>query len=348
MLDPCAIFLSAAASDDLESCDGYLQHARRLSKGGTEPGFLRLAHAFANDSCVTCDDFTRWMAYREGENAAGPARCCAACPLGGMIEKTEQLVFINSFLFQNEPVTEIDGAEDEAATELREALESAQDGDTIALRGAFEYDDELGFCTSGGKAVRLLGLDPPPGQSSIHAANHCLQINAPGAILENLSLSSGSVARSRQLRFLPGPGAFAGVYGMHISPSPDRPRDRLQGSPSIIVKDCLVKGRCGSAMVLGEGTRCACLRSRFNSPTFVGIAIAETGVVLRLSGCVLDGTNYGSQPMQLRGRTSDAAVRALGAANRFAGVQNASREEMLREGEDNSSYDLQPHTVVLV
>ena len=168
-LDPGAVLLRRDAEP--HSCDGYVEHALRLSGAdGRQPGLLKLAHALANNACTSCGRVTRLVAWHEHGGATdGLQRCCSDCALPGGGPKTEATI-INELVFLRDPVAVIDATElprDAARMQLHAAVIDAVDGDTIELRGEFRFDgDEDGpfgaFAAAMGAAIRLVGLPRPP------------------------------------------------------------------------------------------------------------------------------------------------------------------------------------------
>ena len=289
-LDPCAVLLLA---DDLDSCDGYFEHAMRLSEGSSRPGFLLLAHALVNNACVECGDVTRFVAWTAD---VGLARCCYGCKLGEEGEPEATCVLINKHLFRSEPSVKIvvgkgDKAAARACTAFNKAVDECVDGDTIAVTGSLKFSmDEHGGLGFGhtGAALRILGVaGPTPSHTEQHGRRHqpasiyldtnCIEVHAAGVMLENLNLGSGS---------------FTSEFDAYMDPEYVEPphhagictfRSSSGVSPSFILKDCKVTGMAGSAVVLAEGSHLACLRTTCASESH-GITVVGDDVVLRLSG----------------------------------------------------------------
>ena len=331
-LDPCAALLHPEAPP--HSCDGYLEHVVRLSGAdGLQPGWLKLAHALADNACVACGAVTRFVAWR-ADGPDGPRRCCPGCALpagsGESGNKTE-VSLINEQFFSREPVKFIDAttlSSNAARMQLHFAIHDAEDGDTIALCGSFLFDDDMdgAFGTFGagmGKAIRLVGLPRPPHMppppplelawqarsrqnflaaeaalgeapyTRIHVSQNCIEVYAPGVMLENLALGSGDPVEfddeGGEMEY------FAGLYAINC--------DR-HGAPSVIFKRCWLHALQGSSLVMDDGARCALLRSVLADSPFMHVH-AKANTVLRISGCHLLDTMVCGM-LSLTGRQNEA------------------------------------------
>ena len=370
-LDPGAVLLRRDAEP--HSCDGYVEHALRLSGAdGRQPGLLKLAHALAKNACTSCGEVTRLVAWHEhGGPTDGLQRCCSGCPLPGLPgsgPKTEATI-INEFLFLREPVAVIDATvlpRDTARMRLHVVVINAVDGDTIALCGEFRFDGDMDgpfgtFAAAMGAAIRLVGLPrpphirpPPPPAISIRGANirahylaaeaalgaqpftkihvsfNCIELYAPGALLENLTLSSGERYEVEGRPF----AGFSAAYAIAAK------REEC-ATPTYIFKRCWLHGLMGSSLVMGVGARCALLQSVCDDTNFFQVH-AEEATVLRISGCHLLDTMMGKL-LSLTGQPSEAAMRAVAASN----VLHAGENQQLLDIHNQAQTGGMPATLLL-
>jgi hypothetical protein len=196
---------------DSEACAqqgaAYATHAHRLPAG-----WHSLAHALAARTCTVCGHVTRWVAHSE-THGLGPLRCCTGCAdellaaSGGSEDEAEDAdpplmfcVVLNAFLFEAEPVATLDGDAlgGAAAAALQAAVFAASDGDTIVLRGAFNFAaDDIMLEVSGERAVRLVGAPPAAPYQPAHGN---FQQHAPRT-MEELQLGQRERAAAAALAF---------------------------------------------------------------------------------------------------------------------------------------------------
>ena len=347
-LDPCAALLHPDAAP--HSCDGYLEHAVRLSGAdGLQPGWLKLAHALADNACVACGTVTRFVAWR-ADGADGQRRCCPGCALpagsGESGDKTE-VSLINEQFFSREPVKVIDAttlSSNAARMQLQVAIFEAEDGDTVALCGSFLFDDDdvtgaFGCFAAGmGRAIRLLGLPrpphmppPPPLKLAWHAESRESFLAAEAALGE-APFTRIHVCNNGIELYAPGVmlenlvlgsgdlvdfggldevPSFAGLCAFNSTADND-----YRGAPSLIVKRCWLHGLQGSSLVMEKGARAAVLQSVFADSLFMHVH-ANADTVLRISGCHLLDTMVCGM-LSLTGEQNEAAVSAIAASNVLA------------------------------
>jgi hypothetical protein len=294
-------------------------------------------------ACGAVTRFVAWNADGADGPRRCCSGCSLPAGSGESGVKTE-VSLLNELFFSRHPVKVIDATtltQNAARMQLQIAVYEAQEGDTIALCGSFSYDDSLHgggfgtFAAAMGKAIRLIGLPrpahmtPPPrllfarqaahsrenlmaaeaalGEAPftrIHVRNNCIELYAPGAMLENLELCSGHVSRDAR------PG-YAAVYAINSSTDGD-----INGASSLILKRCWLNALLGSSLVLAKEARCAAFQSVFTeTPCYQVHANRDT--VLRISGCHLLDARTGPM-LSLTGQQKESAVRAVKASNVIA------------------------------
>lgn len=353
-LDPCAALVTDL---NMRGCSGYLEHAIQLAGGAEvqEPGFILLARALASTICE-CGETTRYVAWSD---TVGLQRCCSDCSLDDESEK-HQVVLLNSLLFEPSPSVIIDAdalPHAAALIQLTCAVMDASDGDTIGLRGHFDFDGAMEGGTeaeglpllgtfSCSTAVRLLGLPAlnaaPAGAEGVPiasgigttGANQRLAVAALGprpysaiSVLENClelyapgALFEKLCISSGQYHDFDAESHFAGIY---LIASED-----ATVSPSLILKRCWLQGLQGSCIVAGDGARCALLNSVCEKADGMYFH-AKSGVTLRVSGSHFYDANVSTRSLQ--GVQCDATVEAVAAVNVFEGIVSAPRGDILDE-----------------
>ena len=162
---------------------------------------------------------------------------------------------------------------------------------------------------AGTAAIRIIGLpehtsdDVPtplsrgmPPFSGIYVKGNCIELYAPGAMLEGLSLQSCSA----DFESISNP--HAAVYSI---------LDESK-APHIIIKQCFLRGFIGSSLVIDNGSRCAVLKSVFSDTDFMHV-YAKENTVLRINGCRM-GAAFPSA-LQLTGVQSKADLDAFHSSN---------------------------------